>query len=93
MHLLESINAGCLESNPLHAVIIDASPASDITQAPISRSIYKPTDLTVVTDGPRSFNEPEAESLGISKSRVGDKNLQQFRISEDMSISIVEHDV
>ena len=74
------------------ALIIFARPMPYISHSAIARSIDQPTNLTVVTDSPGTFDELEGQRLAVNQIRVGSELVKGVRVSEDMSVSVMEDD-
>lgn len=65
---------------------------SYISHSAIARSIDEPTNLTVITDSPGTFDELEGQGLAVNQIRVGSELVKGVRVLEDMSVSVMEDD-
>lgn len=65
---------------------------SNIPHSAIARGVNQPTNFTVVADGPGTFNQPEGERLGVYEIGIRFERLELIRVSEDMSVPVMEDD-
>ena len=63
---------------------------SNISHSTIARCVNQPTNFTVVTESPRTFNESKCQRLGVNKIWIGREGLELLWVSEDVGVSIME---
>ena len=89
-HLLKSVDIRGQAQYLDDAVIVPASPMSYISHSAISRGINQSTNFAMVTNSPRTFDQSEEQGFDVNKFRIGGECPELLRVSEDVSVSVME---